>query len=66
MTIEKPARTEKVGASGTIRVLFIIEKDGSPTFLRLTSSVEYAMDQAAIDKIESSPKWLPACKMECR
>ncbi|SDT25893.1 TonB family C-terminal domain-containing protein [Mucilaginibacter mallensis] len=45
---------------GTVRVAFVIEKDGSLTNIRITQSLSESADKEVIRLITQSPKWAPA------
>jgi len=55
-----PKEAEKAGASGTVRVHFIVEKDGSLTDVKVPESVHKALDAEAIRLVKAMPMWTPA------
>ena len=55
-----PKEAEKDGASGTVRVHFIVEKDGTLTDVKVPDSVHHALDAEGIHLVKSMPKWTPA------
>ena len=55
-----PKEAEKAGASGTVRVHFIVEKDGTLTDVKVPDSVHPALDAEGIRMVKAMPKWQPA------
>lgn len=55
-----PKEAEKAGASGTVRVHFIVEKDGTLTDVKVPDSVHPALDAEGIRMVKAMPKWTPA------
>ena len=55
-----PKEAEQAGASGAVRVNFIVEKDGSLTDVRVPDSIHHALDAEAIRLVKAMPKWQPA------
>ncbi|MBQ9666206.1 MAG: energy transducer TonB [Bacteroidaceae bacterium] len=55
-----PKEAEDEGASGTVRVHFIVEKDGSLTDVKVPESVHPALDAEGIRVVKAMPKWTPA------
>lgn len=62
--IKIPGRAEKMGKSGTVKIFFMVDSDGSLKDLRLYKSVEYSLDEEALRLISKSPKWEPARQMD--
>jgi len=58
--LKYPKEAEKAGASGTVRVHFIVEKDGTLTNVKVPDSVHPALDAESIRLIKAMPKWTPA------
>ena len=58
--LKYPKEAEKDGASGTVRVHFIVEKDGTLTDVKVPDSVHAALDAEAIRLVKAMPKWTPA------
>ena len=58
--VKYPKEAEQTGASGTVRVHFIVEKDGSLTDVRVPDSIHPALDAEAIRLVKAMPKWQPA------
>ena len=58
--LKYPKEAEKDGASGTVRVYFIVEKDGTLTDVKVPDSVHKALDAEGIRLVKSMPKWTPA------
>lgn len=57
-----PDRGVKLGISGTVKIYFVVNSDGSIYSPRIYRSVEYSYDNEAIRLILKSPKWVPAEK----
>ena len=58
--LKYPKEAENEGASGTVRVHFIVEKDGSLTDVKVPESVHKALDAEGIRLVKAMPKWTPA------
>ena len=58
--LKYPKEAKKAGASGTVRVHFIVEKDGTLTNVKVPDSVHPALDAEGIRLIKAMPKWTPA------
>ena len=58
--LKYPKEAEKDGASGTVRVHFIVEKDGTLTDVKVPDSVHKALDAEGIRLVKAMPKWTPA------
>ena len=57
--LKYPKEAEKDGASGSVRVHFIVEKDGTLTDVKVPDSVHKALDAEAIRLVKAMPKWTP-------
>lgn len=55
-----PERTLNLNAEGTVRVRFIIDEQGKVTNVRISKSVEFALDEEAMRVVSSAKDWLPA------
>jgi len=55
-----PKAAENDGASGTVRVHFIIETDGSLTNIKVKERIHPALDAEGIRIVRAMPKWTPA------
>ena len=58
--LKYPKEAEKDGASGTVRVHFIVEKDGTLTDVKVPDSIHPALDAEGIRLVKAMPKWTPA------
>ena len=58
--LKYPKEAEKDGVSGTVRVHFIVEKDGTLTDVKVPDSVHPALDAEGIRLVKAMPKWTPA------
>lgn len=45
---------------GTVLVSFIVEKDGTLSFIESKSDLGYGTGEAAVNVLKKSPKWMPA------
>lgn len=57
--LKYPKEAVKEGVMGTVVVSFIIEKDGSVSNVKVESSANELLDDAAMDVVKASPKWIP-------
>ena len=55
-----PERTQSLEAGGTVRVRFIVNKEGKVTNIRIWKSVEFAFDEEALRVVSLSKGWTPA------
>ena len=55
-----PDRTQSLEAGGTVRVRFIVDKEGNVTNVRIWKSVEFAFDEEAMRVVSSAKEWIPA------
>ena len=58
--VKYPKEAEKDGASGTVCVDFVVEKDGSLTNVKVNESIHPALDAEAIRTVKAMPKWTAA------
>ena len=58
--LKYPKEAENEGASGTVRVHFIVEKDGTLTDVKVPDSIHPALDAEGIRMVKAMPKWQPA------
>ena len=54
-----PIEAHKEGIQGTVRLRFVIQKDGLIGEIKIDRSLFPACDEAAIEAIKKSPKWIP-------
>lgn len=52
-----------MGITGTVLISFIVEKDGTITDVKPIVSVYPDLDEAAVNVIKKSPKWIPGKQM---
>jgi protein TonB len=57
-----PERTQELEAGGTVRVRFIVDKEGKVTNVHIWKSVEFAFDEEVIRLVSSAKGWSPAIK----
>lgn len=55
-----PDRADKNNIQGTVRVQFLVKKDGSVSNVVVKRPLGYGLDEEAIRVIRSMPKWKPA------
>ena len=55
-----PKRTQSLEAGGTVRVRFIVNKNGSVTNVKISQSVEFAFDEEVLRVVSSAKDWIPA------
>jgi TonB family protein len=55
-----PERTQSLEAGGTVRVRFVIDKEGKVINVRIWKSVEFAFDEEALRVVSISKDWIPA------
>jgi protein TonB len=58
-----PQIAQDNGIQGTVRLTFVVERDGSVTNVKVVKSVNKILDDEAVKAIESSPKWAPGLQM---
>jgi protein TonB len=54
-----PQIAQDNGIQGTVRLTFVIERDGSISNVKVVKGVDKLLDDEAVRAIESSPKWSP-------
>jgi protein TonB len=54
-----PQIAQDNGIQGTVRLTFVVERDGSVTNVKVVKSVDKILDDEALKAIEASPKWGP-------
>lgn len=54
-----PEQARKQGIIGTVIVIFLVQKDGSISDVKIQKSVSKELDDAAIRLIGKMPKWIP-------
>lgn len=55
-----PQAAIDAGAQGTIRVRFVVEKDGSLSDIKAVQDIGHGTGEAAVNVLKKSPKWSPA------
>ncbi len=58
--LKYPERALNNNKTGTVVIQFIVDKEGNVIAPHIYRSVEYSLDQAALDIIRKSPRWTPA------
>jgi protein TonB len=51
---------QRAGIGGQVQLRFVVDASGYPVNLCLLKSVEFNLDEAALEVIRESPKWVPA------
>lgn len=59
-TIKYPRPALEMGISGTVYIQFILEKDGTPTDIKVLRGVAGGCTEEAVKAIENMPPWRPA------
>ncbi len=54
-----PREQEREGIQGTVRVGFVIDKDGSVIDIVVTNKVHEALDREAVRVVKGMPQWIP-------
>ncbi|MBO4738970.1 MAG: energy transducer TonB [Bacteroidales bacterium] len=54
-----PSRAREAGIEGTVRLTFVVEKNGSISNVRVKRSVATALDEEAVRVVKAMPKWNP-------
>lgn len=54
-----PKEVQQQGIEGTVRVGFVIDKDGSVIDIAVTNKVHEALDREALRVVQKMPKWEP-------
>ncbi len=57
--VEYPKEAISKGVEGTVKVSFIVEKDGSLSNIHVLHSLEASLDSAAVTCLRNMPKWKP-------
>ncbi len=57
--LEYPEKAQKKGIQGKVFVVFVVEKDGKITNVRVIKSVNKYLDKEAMRVIKLMPKWNP-------
>lgn len=57
--IEYPRAAREIGATGTVYVTFVIEKDGSVSNVKILRGIGFGCDEEAVRVISLMPKWSP-------
>lgn len=57
--IRYPDKAVKHGVQGTVRIIFIVDKSGDITDVRIHKSIHSTLNYEAIRIIEKMPKWKP-------
>ncbi len=57
--VKYPAMASENGISGTVRVEFVIERDGSLTNILILQTPDRSLSEATETVLRSSPKWTP-------
>ena len=57
-----PERAQNKEIQGQVRIRFMVETDGTVSDPYIEKSVEYSLDQATLDLIIKSGKWVPGTK----
>jgi protein TonB len=55
-----PKKAIRNRKQGRVVVTFVLDKEGVPTKIKVTKSIDPILDKEAVRVIESSPKWRPA------
>ncbi|MBY0535963.1 MAG: TonB family protein [Chitinophagaceae bacterium] len=58
--LEYPERALNLKKAGLVKVMFIVDSDGSIKDIRIFQSLEYSLDKQAMQVIQNSKKWTPA------
>lgn len=57
--IKYPAILAEAGTQGRVIVTFVVEPDGSLTNVKVSKSVDAALDKEALRLVSSMPRWIP-------
>ena len=60
--VKYPAEAVKENISGTVRVLFVIDKDGRVNEAEVVKGVHHLLDAEAVRVVKKSPRWKPGIK----
>jgi TonB family protein len=58
--LQFPQRALNMGQKGTVRVVFVVDTDGTPIDVSVHRSVEFSLDEEAQRLVLTSSKWEPA------
>lgn len=58
--LKYPKKAMKEGIEGLVIISFVIDSSGSTGNIRVNKSIDYELDNAAIDLVKKMPKWIPA------
>lgn len=58
--VKYPKTAMENNVQGTVRVSFVVNKDGSLSDVRVTQSVDEELDQEALRVVNAMPAWQPA------
>ncbi len=59
-TFTVPSRTQSLQTGGSVRVQFIVDKEGKVINVHIKKSVEFAFDEEVMRVVSSAKDWLPA------
>ncbi len=59
-----PEQARELRIQGTVRVAFVVDKDGNITDVKVTRSVNPYLDKAAISAVSKLPKMIPGKKLD--
>lgn len=57
-----PREAAENGSMGSIKVVFVVEKDGTLTDIKVASPVDASLDAEALRVVKGMPKWKPGMK----
>jgi TonB family protein len=58
--LKYPKKPLKAGIQGLVIISFIVDESGNIANIRVAKSVEYELDDAAVELVKNMPKWKPA------
>ena len=58
-SIQYPAEAQESYITGSVRVSFVVEKDGSVSNVKVIKSVHELLDREAVRVVKAMPKWQP-------
>ncbi|MEO6632074.1 MAG: energy transducer TonB [Mucilaginibacter sp.] len=58
-TVRYPATARENNTQGSVRVSFVVEKDGALTDIKVTRGIGDGCDEEAVRVMKLSPKWIP-------
>lgn len=59
-----PDEAQKMGVQGTVRVAFVVDKEGKITNVQVVNSVNSLLDKAAVDAVSKLPDMIPGKKLD--